>query len=233
MEHAEFAGLCQELAREPYEHRGILNSEIALILYVCRRLKIERLIETGRARAQSTYLLGKYLPDVQIYSVELRSGPDETFGRARVAALGNVNLYTGDGMLLVPFLAARIERPTAILCDGPKGANAVAILERCFARPHVKVGFIHDMRRLDHGEPSPHRAVAIERLPKHRFSDDPAYVATSSWMDANVMRVRGPAGPDHEAEFGSYGPTIGVFFNHLHSTAISNQQGEIPCPAPC
>ena len=203
----------QDLAAEPYEPRGIIHSEMALILHGLRRLKIKRVIESGRARAQSTWVLSKYLPDVDIHSIELRDDADARFGRERVGNLRNVTLYQGDGRELVPMLAWLDERPTAILLDGPKGAAAVSILEQCFKRPHVRVGFIHDMRRLDHGGPSPHRACAVERLPKHLFSDEPKLVAELSHLDANVIAAGGPCGPVHEAEFGSYGPTVGIFLN--------------------
>ena len=214
-------GLCavvndvfEALAQEPYEERGIIHSEIALILHTVERLGIKRLIESGRARGQSTYLLGKYLPDVEIHSVELRESPDAEFGIERVKGCPNVSLYWGDGSEMIPTLAGLFgSKPTAILLDGPKGAAAVTIVQRCFQYPHVRVGFIHDMRRLDHGGPSPHRADAIARLPIHKFSDDPALVSGSSWMDAKVAEVGGPCGPQHEAEFGSYGPTLGVFMN--------------------
>lgn len=201
------------LVGEAYEPRGIPHSEMWLILYTIHRLGIKRIIETGRARGQSTYLLGKYLPDVEIHSFELRFGPDEVFARERVAGLSNVVLHLGDSTDMVPHLAAQSDLPTAILCDGPKGEAAARIIERCFVWPHVRVGFIHDMRRLDHGKPSPHRLSAMRILPKHKFSDDPEIVASSSWMDARVVAAHGPVGPEHEAVYGSYGPTIGVFFN--------------------
>jgi hypothetical protein len=126
----------------------------------------------------------------------------------------NVYLYWGDGGILVPWLVSALhDVPTAILCDGPKGAAAVDVLEKCFTFPVVKVGFIHDMRKLDHGGPSPHRACAVARLPAHKFSDDPAWIAESSWMDARVAEAGGPCGPQFEAVHGSYGPTLGVFLN--------------------
>lgn len=205
----------REIAQEPYEHRGILHSEIALIIHACRRLGVTRFIESGRARAQSTYMLAKFMPDVEIHSVELRSDPDAVYGRERVADMPNVALYDGeDGAVFLPMLAALNDRErTAVLCDGPKGAKAVSVVQSCFRYPNVVVGFIHDMRRLDHGGPSPHRAAAIAAFERHKFSDDPAFVAGSSWMDANVVAAGGPCGPQHEAEFGSYGPTIGVFPN--------------------
>jgi hypothetical protein len=201
------------LAEEPYEPRGIVHSEMALVLAECQRLHIDIVIESGRARGQSTYILGKYLPWVEVHSIELRCGPDEEFAQRRLAGLKNVTLYEDDSVVLIPTLARMKKRRTAILLDGPKGEKAVSILEQCFKLPHVLVGFIHDMRRLDHGAPSPHRACAVERLPKHRFSDDPAYVAGTSWMDAKVAEAGGPVGPQFEAVHGSYGPTIGAFFN--------------------
>lgn len=204
----------EELAREPYAPRGILNSEMALILYTVHKLGVEVFIESGRAQGQSTYILAKYLPDVAVHSVELRQTPDEEIARLRLNGFANVTLHIGDGAQVIRELVlANAGKRIAILCDGPKGEKAVSIVEQCFRHPSVKVGFIHDMRRLDHGGPSPHRACAVERLPHHKFSDEPALIAGTSWMDAEVVKAGGPCGPQHEAEFGSYGPTVGVFFN--------------------
>jgi hypothetical protein len=207
--------MLEQIAQEPYEARGILHSEAAFIIHTCRRLGIKRFIESGRARGQSTYLLGKYMPDVEIHSVEWKpQHEDEAFAQRRLAGLLNVHTYCGDGRELVPDLA-ECEEPTAILCDGPKGAAAVTVLEQCFfSYPHVLVGFIHDMRRLDHGGPSPHRAGAVERLPKHLFSDHPQLVKEWSPLDAEIAKAGAPCGAQFEAVHGSYGPTIGAFLNH-------------------
>ena len=201
------------LAAEPYEARGILHSEVAFIIAACREQGIERFIESGRARGQSTYMLAKYMPDVDVHSVEGRMTQDEHFARARLARLENVKLYMGDGDIMLPLIAAESTKPTAVMCDGPKGARAVKVVRECFSLPQVRVGFIHDMRRLDHTLPSPHRDCAIMHLPLHRFSDDPEHVSASSWMDAGIAAAGGPCGPQFEAEHGSYGPTIGAFFN--------------------
>lgn len=204
----------EAIAAEPYEPRGILHSEMALIIHTCRRLGIEVVIESGRARGQSTYMLAKYLPDAWIHSIELRDHPDEAIARQRLAPFPRAMLHNGDGGHAVAKLVDwEYPNKTAVLLDGPKGAAAVDILARSFASSHVLVGFIHDMRRLDHGGPSPHRAVAVERLTKHAFSDDPRVTAAASWMDAAILEGGGPCGPAHEAEFGSYGPTLGVFLN--------------------
>lgn len=206
----------QQIAAEPYERRGILHSEMALIIETCQRLGVKAVVESGRARGQSTYMLAKYMPDVAVHSVELRDHPDEAFVRERLARFENVSLYCGDGNTLVPMIARQQTVCTAILCDGPKGAAAVNIIAKCFELPHVAAGFVHDMRKLDHGGPSPHRAYALERFPNARFSDDPK-LDRLSWLDANVAAAGGPCGPAHVAEFGSYGPTVGVFLNPLTS----------------
>lgn len=207
------SNLYEAIATEPYEQRGIIHSEAALIVHTCLRVGIERIVESGRARAQSTYMLAKYLPHVEIHSIELRENDDADFGRKRVGEFANVTLHDGDGAILIPEIVSQSGVPTAVLCDGPKGHSAIEIVSRCLAYRHVLVGFIHDMRRLDHGEPSPYRLSAEERFEIHRFSDDPVLVNGTSWMDAVVLEAGGPCGPQFEAQYGSYGPTIGAFFN--------------------
>lgn len=203
------------IAAEPYEHRGINHSEMALIIETCLDLGIETFIESGRARAQSTYMLAKYLPHVEIHSIELRNDADAQYGRQRAAVWPNVRLHDGDANALLPQLVKQA-RPsaTAVLCDGPKGHAAIGLLKQCLALPHVKVGFIHDMRKLDHGGPSPFRDAAIETFQNHRFSDEPELLEKYGWLDKNIMEAGGPSGPAHEAEFGSPGPTVGVFYPH-------------------
>lgn len=205
------------IAAEPYEHRGILHSEMAFVIETCRRLQIDAVIESGRARAQSTYMLAKYLPEAVVVSVEARPDhPDSIAGVERLHGLANVVLATGDGKAAVPHLIDMYaDKRIAVLLDGPKGLAALELLDKCFRRsPLVLAGFIHDMRRLDHGKPSPFRLAAEAIYPANsKFTDDPDYVANFKWMDEQILAAGGPVGPAHEDEYGSYGPTIGVFFN--------------------
>ncbi len=227
------------IAAEPYEHRGILHSEVALIIHHCRKAGIDLVIESGRARAQSTYMLAKYLPQTFIASIEARPDhPDSIFGTARIAEFDNVQTFTGDGKAGVPSLIdmAQGEQCVAILLDGPKGLQALELLDKCFRRgPHVKLGFIHDMRKLDHGARSPFRTAAEAIYPTAIFSDAADYAPLAGWMDSGILAAGGPVGPAHEREYGSYGPTIGVFFNPLHqqtatSTGVPHvlQNAEVP-----
>ena len=228
----------EAIAAEPYEARGIPHSEMALIIDTCRRLDVEVFIESGRARGQSTYMLAKYLPDVAVVSIDARpSHPDEAFAVERLKGFGNVTLMHGDGSIVLPALAKQsVLGRTAVLCDGPKGLFAVGVIEKCLRHPHVVAGFIHDMRPVDHGTPSPYRAAAQTVFPGAYFSDDPKYIAATSWMDANVVAANGPVGPKQQAEFGSYGPTVGVFVRPgpaaQATSDISKPRDMQPCSLP-
>lgn len=204
----------RQLASEPYFDRGIPHSEMAFIISIVRDLGIDVFLESGRRNGQSTLMLSKYLViGSKVISVEKVLREDEEGALRSRLTNPNVTLVYGDGRDELPELAKKCSgRYTAVLCDGPKGFQAIDVLKQCFQYPWVVVGFIHDMRRLDHGEPSPFRAKAIETFPHYRFSDDPAY-AEASWMDDPVREAKGPVGPEHEAVYGSYGPTVGAFFN--------------------
>jgi hypothetical protein len=189
---------------------------MALIIHTIRELGVEVVVESGRARGQSTYMLAKYLPNCKIYSIEHRDSPDEEFARKRLKKFENVELHMGScSDAIKKALDRHTAKYVAILMDGPKGLEAVNILARSFIQKNVLVGFIHDMRLMDHGGPSPHRAAAVDKLYKCAFSDTLAITQATSWMDAQILAAGGPCGPEHEAEFGSYGPTVCVALNSL------------------
>lgn len=208
---------------------------MALVIGLCRKLDINLVLESGRARGQSTYLLGKYLPEARIESIEREWGStDAAFCETRLRGLTNVRWSYGDSRRSLPSLAnAFPSHRIAILLDGPKGNVALDLMQECFAYPNVMVGFIHDMRKLDHGQPSDHRVEAEKRFPKAFYSDDPAYVEMTRHLDAHISEETGWK-PYHirkhtsRGDFeltGSYGPTIGVFFNR------SSGQAEKPADA--
>ena len=214
---AEFPHLAA-MAAEPFEARGILHSEMALIVAVCAAAGVEVVIESGRARGQSTYMLAKYLPNAIIHSVELRKDEDAAFAERRLRSMRNVHLYYGNGIIVVPDLCRKFRLArTAVILDGPKGNAALDVLAQC---EDATIGFVHDMRALDHGKPSPYRAEAERRYPGNRafYSDHPDYVAATSWMDtACAASSDWEPGKFHQPngtieELGSYGPTVGVFW---------------------
>ena len=226
--------LLRDLAAEPYEPRGILNSEMALIIGTCRKQRIDVVFESGRARGHSTYLLNKYLYCI-IQSYELRRDDDALYCENKLKGRGNIARGYGDSRILMPQLRDFYKEfwprcRIAVLLDGPKGIAALDLLAECFAYPNVIVGFIHDMRALDHGEPSPYRIEAEKRFPGARFSDDPEYVALTKHLDEHIDESTGWK-PYHarkhdkpESPFeptGSYGPTVGVFFNRAGQAKVA------------
>lgn len=205
------------IATEPYEPRGIFPSEMALVLGLCRKLEVDVVIESGRARGYSTYLLAKYLPHGERYpevvSIDRWRDGDALFAEGRLKAYGNVQLDYGDGCELVKEWVDRSDwGRVAVLLDGPKGHPALRVLASC---PKIAVGFIHDMRQLDHGKPAPFRLEAEKR--GGWFTDDPEYMAATKHLDAPVWAIGAASKcePFHiEGKFiGSYGPTLGVFLS--------------------
>ncbi len=205
-----FPGI-DRLYDEPYARRGIIHSEMALILGMCRNYNIKVIIESGRARAQSTYILAKYLPKTLIYSIEGNVGPDVSFGIKRVADFGNVILRHGNSFDVLPGIVKHLKgKNVAVLIDGPKGIPALDLLDGV----DVKLGFVHDMRKLCNGEPSLARKAATERFPLAWFTDDDDYVKATAWLDKNVWMNELPKewNPYHMKGYftDSYGPTLGM-----------------------
>lgn len=202
-----------ELANEAYEARGIFNSEMALAIGTCADRGIEVILESGRARGQSTYLLAKYLPNVKVCSIERFRDDDALFCERRLEGFNNVTLFYGDGRSLIPSLLNVYEgQKIAVIMDGPKGHPALELLES--VKASVEVGFIHDMRKMDHGGASSFRLEA-EKWPGAFFTDDPDYVDATKHMDAPVVALGIAANwkPHYIGNeyIGSYGPTLGVF----------------------
>lgn len=204
----------EHLSLEPYEPRGIFNSEMALVLGLCDRLGIEVVVESGRARGQSTYLLAKYLAwrGIAIHSIEYRKDEDALFGEKRLAGFDGVMLHYEDGRQAVPDIVKLFPNAKiAVLLDGPKGQPALDVLDGI--RDRIAVGFIHDMRKVDHGAPAPFRLEAEKR--GAWFTDDQDYVAATMHLDAPVWAIGSASNctPYYiEGNYtGSYGPTLGVF----------------------
>lgn len=204
------------IGSEPYEPRGIFGSEMALVIGLCRDMGVEVVIESGRARGQSTYLLAKYLPGVTIHSVERYQDADAEFAYQRLRAFDTLRLWFGDGRKLVPQLVqVNVGKRIAILLDGPKGQPALDLLKECTISSDVVVGFIHDMRKVDHDQPAPFRIAAEKMFPGAFFTDDPAYVEATQHLDKPVWDIGAASnwrpfwiGGEY---LGSYGPTLGVF----------------------
>lgn len=193
------------------EPRGVLNSEGACFAGLCRLLGVQNVVESGRARAQSTFLLATLLPDVKIFSIESECDADAQFGVSRLQEFANVTLIEGDAWVLASHVLGDLKEPTALLIDGPKGEEAVRLAQQLVAvHEHVVLIGIHDMHRNDttaRGLPNISRHWFSHAFDRHIFTDNEHLVDAFSELDAG-----GGITPHRKSpwDLGSYGPTLGL-----------------------
>ena len=192
---AELDAFRARVAGVPYERKGILYSEI-FFLYLCAKAAgARRILESGRARGQSTALLALCFPQLPIVSVEHdAASPDAAVAAQRLQGFRNVELRFGDATRILPAIA----QPGDIaLIDGPKGFRAVRLALRLLARGRVAMVFLHDV-----GPGTPERKFLERRLPGALYSDDPRFAGVAHPLDA-------PAGPLADSwQSGKYGYSL-------------------------
>src|SRR5712671_459902 len=107
----------RRVAGIPYERKGILYSEM-FFLYLCAQAaKPNRVVESGRARGQSTLLLSTIFSDLHVVSIESDPrSPDVQVAQERLRGRNNVSLRFGDATHILP---AEVRQGDIILIDGP------------------------------------------------------------------------------------------------------------------
>jgi hypothetical protein len=196
------------LSRERPVDRGIINSEMAAVLAISRMVRAERVVESGRFKGQSTYILAKYLPDVEVVSMDrcIEAYKEaEEIARKRLSVFENVDIRTGDALdALVPCIAEKTV-PTVVLLDGPKGPSAVSLLRKAFTYDHVRAGFIHDMPswRTDA------RQASEDAFENAFYTDDERYVAMTRHCDVETDDWKPYVLKGNSID--TYGPTMGCY----------------------
>jgi len=176
----------------PYENKGILYQE-ALFLYACLvDAPPRRVIESGRARGQSTLMLGLCFPESTIISIELdRESRDAPVAQRRLACMDNVRLHYGNAREVVP---AILENGDIVVIDGPKEHRALALAYRVLMTgtglcPAV---FVHDCY-----QGSPIRNLIDSSYPGALYSDDRSFVAAYGYLDENHANESGDRDEDN------------------------------------
>ena len=118
----------RRVASIPYERKGILYSEM-FFLYLCAQAaKPNRIVESGRARGQSSLLLSTIFSDLPIVSIESDPhSPDVPVAQERLRGRSNVSLRSGDTTRILP---AEVRQGNAVLIDGPKGFRGLRLALR-------------------------------------------------------------------------------------------------------
>ena len=118
----------QLVERTPLEKKGIRFSEMFFLYCTVRGLKPSQIVESGRARAQSTLVLSLCFPGTAIVSVERNPhSPDVPVAEERLADRDNVNCLFGDSRLIMPRL---VQPSDVVLIDGPKDLRALKLAMR-------------------------------------------------------------------------------------------------------
>ncbi|WP_259074568.1 hypothetical protein [Salinibacter ruber] len=165
-----------------YQAKGVFHSEMLLVCAITEALGVSHIVESGRARGQSTYLLARYFDastGCRITSVEYEKYTrDAIIAMNRLRGHSNVDLQFGDSWNLLPSLCT--EEECIVVIDGPKGRDAVQLAARVLRNPEVRVVFIHDLHAVAAG-----RKMTEQFFPDSNtfFTDDEQYVEAFRDLD--------------------------------------------------
>lgn len=191
-----------------YEEKGVLFSEMHFVFSALAGHTPGQILESGRARGQSTLILGLCFPESQIVSVEYRADSlDVPIAEERLRACANITLLYGDARALIP---RAIRAGDVVLIDGPKGFRALKLAFKLLATHKPFVVFVHDLF-----EGRPERRFLERFVPEAFYSDHPDFVGPYAFLD-DACRRRAEHSPvthwkPYEFQGGkqrSYGPTF-------------------------
>lgn len=210
LENAEkvFEEYKNKITSVPYEEKGVLFSEVLFIVATSLDLKPRQLLESGRARGQSTHLFGVCLPDIKVISIERFAASDDVpVAEERLRSLPNVSPLYGDSQKLLPELLLDGD---IVFIDGPKGFRAVRLALKLLATGKPTCVFVHDLYKG-----LPERDFVERNLPTAFFSDNTEFVERYSNLDElcwDTIKTDDMNGwqPHHfdGKEQESYGPTM-------------------------
>lgn len=223
MEKKDIIDICQKnkeefretIGRINCERKGIFNSEMLMFVSVVRELGVKTIIESGRARGQSTKVISNFFKgnDYKIYSIESQKyTKDALIANKRLKEIKNLELMFGNTCYVLPKLLKELKEPCCILIDGPKGDEAIQLSIKLLKNNLVKAVFIHDVHKN-----TPHRDI-IETLFLHTFfSDDKDYVEHFKDLDIRCWEKynRNELSPylRKGKKIQSYASTLGIIFN--------------------
>lgn len=186
----------------PYELHGVLNSEVLFMLSCMKPDGVGRLVESGRARGQSTFLFARALKDKTIVSIDLpRRDRDSFVAEERLDDCTNVELLYGDSR---EYLPKKLGDGDVVFIDGPKGVLAFRLALKCLSTGRAPSVFIHDVYLG-----TVVRYLLERYVPEARFSDHRGYAEYAHVFDENAVdKIRpGRGWGEFAGEYG-YGYSI-------------------------
>jgi len=195
----EFADL---IAGIPYERKGILFSEMFFFWLCASAVKPQRILESGRARGQSTLILSHCFPDTEIISVEYdRNSPDVSVAAKRLEGRGNVRQLFGDATRLLPGMA---QPGDVALIDGPKGYRGLRLALSLLDQGNMPLVFVHDT-----ASGSQERYYLARQMPEVVYSDLPVFARVAHQLDQGAWDEL----PEQHRWAGNDAPAAGYGFS--------------------
>jgi predicted O-methyltransferase YrrM len=177
-----YRGAISGMPRES-EVKGVCASEMFFFYAVARPLAPPQILESGRARGESTLALARCFPELPIMSVELDAGTQSArIAEEKLQPYGNVECLYGDSRVL---LLARLQAGAAVLIDGPKEFRALKLALKLLRTGKPAVVFLHDFMA---GRPE--RKFLDRHWPGAFFSDDPEFLQRFSFLDDEGRAAR-------------------------------------------
>jgi hypothetical protein len=167
-----------------YERKGILYSEMFFLYISSLKIQPKRIIESGRARGQSTLILSIIFPKCEIISIEHdQNSEDVKIAAQRLKKQKNIRLLFGDAEKLLPEI---LKNGTSdiVLIDGPKEYKAIRLALDILKFENVKKVFIHDML---YG--SPERNFLEKNIQSISCSDLPIIAKHTHNLDKNKRNL--------------------------------------------
>jgi len=179
--------------------KGIRRSELFFFYAITAPLQPTRIIESGRARAQSTLVLARLFPETPIVSLESDAdSADVGMAAERLRDCTNVDARFGDSLVLLPALVGPGD---VVLIDGPKDLRAMKLALRLLASNRPAAVFVHDLWLG-----SAVRRFIDRHLPQALLSDNPNWVEHYARLDSSK-----PVPVATAMERRAYGATLGGF----------------------
>ncbi len=201
----DFAARIKNVA---YEEKGVLFSEMLFLFAAGMHYKPRQILESGRARAQSTLILSLCFPDSRVISIERYSdSADAAIAAARLVNQRNVCILFGDARRLLPYLLLPGD---IVLIDGPKRFSALRLAFTLLSTSKPKAVFVHDCY-----QGLPERHFLDIHVPEAFSSDHSAFANAFRDLDDpcwQAIREKGGTGWNPYEFEGksqiSYGPTL-------------------------
>jgi hypothetical protein len=160
-----------------------------------------RIVESGRARAQSTLELSLLFPDAAIISIESDpNSPDVAVAAERLGERRNVDCRFGDARRALPEL---VQPGDVVLIDGPKDFRALKLALQLLNANKPAAVFVHDLWPR-----SPARSFVDRRIRSALLSDEPEWVRRYAYLDGKDQGALAILPNERRA----YGATFGCFF---------------------